>query len=179
MGQTIQSMRERHWGHRSEIRSGADGLGRHFFNHGENWNLKNEKIFEENVMQHFELTFIASVQPGQPLTQDNLDSLEGKFQKNLMCMDYGLWITMGGWIWGTKQKEGGTMGDSTMQTAVGSFCFFKYFSPVCNCIIYLIMFMVDFVWWRQLNVVESLREYKNLKVSFVSLFSSTNKQLNT
>ena len=88
VGQTIQSMRERHWGHRSEIMSGADGLGRHLLSHGENSNLKNEKIFKENVMQHFELTIIASVQSGQPRTQDNLDRLEGKFQKNLMCMDY-------------------------------------------------------------------------------------------
>ena len=88
VGQTIQSMRERHWGHRSEIRSGADGLGRHFLSHGENLNLKNEKIFEENVMQHFELTIIASVQPGQPWTQDNLDRLEGKFQKKSYV--YGL-----------------------------------------------------------------------------------------
>jgi hypothetical protein len=43
-------MRERHWGHRSEIRSGADGLGRLFLSHRDNLNLKNEKIFEENVM---------------------------------------------------------------------------------------------------------------------------------
>ena len=81
-------MRERHWGHRSEIRSGADGLGKHFLCHGVNLNLKNEKIFEESVMRHFDLTVIASVQPGQPWTQVNLDRLEGKFQKNLMSMDY-------------------------------------------------------------------------------------------
>ena len=88
VGQTTQSMRERHWGHRSEIRSGADGLGKHFLGHGVNLNLKNEKIFEESVMRHFDLTVIASVQPGQPWTQVNLDRLEGKFQKNLMSMDY-------------------------------------------------------------------------------------------
>ena len=48
----------------------------------------NDKIIKENVMRHFELTVIANIQPGQPWTQDNLDRLEGKFQKNLMSMDY-------------------------------------------------------------------------------------------
>ena len=80
-------MKERHWGHRSAFRSVAYGLGKHFLGHEINLNLKNEKIFEEIVMRHFELTVIAGVQPGQPWTQDNLDRLEGKFQKNLMSMD--------------------------------------------------------------------------------------------
>ena len=65
-------MRERHYGHRSEIRSGADGLGKHFLEHGANLNLKND---------------VQPGQPGQPWTQDNLDRLEGKLQKYLM---YGL-----------------------------------------------------------------------------------------
>ena len=30
IGQTTQSMKKRHLGHRAEIRSGADGLGKHF-----------------------------------------------------------------------------------------------------------------------------------------------------
>ena len=88
IGQTTQTMRRRHLGHRSEIRSGADGLGKHFLSHGQNLNLKNERIFEENVMKYFELTIIASVEPGQPWSQQNLDRLEAKFQKNLMCMEY-------------------------------------------------------------------------------------------
>ena len=79
----------RHLGHRTEIRSGADGLGRHFLdNHGQGLNLKNEDIFEQNVMQHFTLTIIASVEPGKPWTQTRLDQLEGKFQKK--PYDYGL-----------------------------------------------------------------------------------------
>ena len=63
-------------------------LGKHFLSHGQNLDLKNERIFEENVMKYFELTIIASVEPGQPWSQQNLDRLEAKFQKNLMCMDY-------------------------------------------------------------------------------------------
>ena len=48
----------------------------------------NENIFEDTIMQHFTLTIIASVEPGKPWTQTRLDELEGKFQKNLMTMDY-------------------------------------------------------------------------------------------
>ena len=59
-------MRARHLGHRSEIRTGA----------------------EENIMKHFQLTIIASVEPDQPWTNKKLDELEGRFQKNLMTMDY-------------------------------------------------------------------------------------------
>jgi hypothetical protein len=66
-------MRETHW---SETRSGADGLGKHFLGHGVNLNLKNEKIFEESVMRHFELTVIASVQPGQSWTQVNTEYIQ-------------------------------------------------------------------------------------------------------
>ena len=60
-------MRKRHLGHRAEIRAGADK------------NLKNENVFEFEVMKHFNLTIIAL---------RRLDQLEGDFQKRLMCMDY-------------------------------------------------------------------------------------------
>ena len=88
VGQTTKTMRQRHLGHRSEIRSGADGLGRHFKNHGAGLDLKNEKVFEDNIMQYFDLTIIGSVEPGKNYTQKNLDRLEGMLQKKLMCMDY-------------------------------------------------------------------------------------------
>ena len=47
--------------------------------------LHNNIKRRDNVMQHCELTVIASVQPGQPWTQDRL---EGKLPNNLMSMDY-------------------------------------------------------------------------------------------
>ena len=34
VGQSTRTMRQRHLGHRSEIRQGSDGLGVHFRNHG-------------------------------------------------------------------------------------------------------------------------------------------------
>ena len=67
VGQTTNTMRRRHLGHRSEIRSGADGVGRHFLeNHGQGLNLREENTFEEMVMKHFKLTIIGSVQPNMP-----------------------------------------------------------------------------------------------------------------
>ena len=50
IGQTTQNMKQRHIGHRSEIRRGYDAVGRHFKQHGESLDLKNDKIFEEHVM---------------------------------------------------------------------------------------------------------------------------------
>ena len=85
IGQSVRTMRARHLGHRSEIRSGADGLGRHFLeHHGQGLDLKKESIFEEKIMQYLTLTIIASVEPGQPWTQTRLDELEGKLQKQLI-----------------------------------------------------------------------------------------------
>ena len=65
MGQSTRTMRARHLGHRSKIRSGAYGLNRNCLEkHGQGFNLKDEKLFEENVMKHFILSIIASVEPG-------------------------------------------------------------------------------------------------------------------
>ena len=55
---------------------------------GQGLNLKDDTIFEENTMKHFDLTIIARVESGQPRTQKKLDDLEGRFQKNLITMNY-------------------------------------------------------------------------------------------
>ena len=69
-------------------------MGEHFLNtHGVAINLKDDKTFENNVMKHFKLTILASVEPGQPWSLTKLDQLEGDFQKKLMCMDYNaIWV---------------------------------------------------------------------------------------
>jgi hypothetical protein len=85
--QTTQFMRKRPLGHKAEILSGADGLGKHLLRHSQYSNLKDDKIFEE-IMKQFQLKIIASVEPGKPWTQENLDGLEAKLQKNVMAMDY-------------------------------------------------------------------------------------------
>ena len=87
VGQTTNKMRKRQIGHISEIRSGADGLGRNFQQHGAGLDLKREDSFEEYVMKHFELAVIASVEPGKTYSQQNLERLEGELQKKLMTMD--------------------------------------------------------------------------------------------
>ena len=77
-------------GHRGEIRSGADGLGKHFLEkHGQGFKLKNEEQFEENVMKPFSLTIIANVEQGKPWSKVKLGQLEGQFQKNLMTIMVG------------------------------------------------------------------------------------------
>ena len=89
IGQSTRSMRARHLGQRGEIRSGADGLGRHFLeNHGQGVNLKNENVFEENIMKHFTLAIIASEEPDKPWTEKRFDQLEGDFQKIFMTIGY-------------------------------------------------------------------------------------------
>ena len=45
-------------------------------------------MFEEKVMQHFELTIIASVEPNKPWTQSRLDNLERRVQKQLIANSY-------------------------------------------------------------------------------------------
>ena len=44
LGQTTQSMIKMHLVHRAEILSGADGLRKHLLSHGQNSNLKDDKI---------------------------------------------------------------------------------------------------------------------------------------
>ena len=51
----------RHIGHQSEIRTGNEGLGRHFLEkHGQVINLKNKNLFVETDMKHFKLSIGAS-----------------------------------------------------------------------------------------------------------------------
>ena len=40
-------------------------------------------------MKHFKLMIVASVEPAKPWTQNRLDELEDRLQKNLRTMDYG------------------------------------------------------------------------------------------
>ena len=69
-----KTMRKRHLGHGGEIRREADGEGRHFLdNHGQGLNLKDDKTFKKEIMQHFKLTNISSIQPNMPWTQSALD----------------------------------------------------------------------------------------------------------
>ena len=84
-------MVERHYGHRSEVRTGADGLGRHYLDvHGAGLDLSGKPGLAI-CLENFHLQIIASVRP--PTTpeeidacQDRLDGLEADMQHRLRCM---------------------------------------------------------------------------------------------
>ena len=77
-------MREKHYGHRSE-----EGLGAHFFQHAQELNVDLHTHLDD-IMKHFSLTVIASVEPNMPWSRDRLDTLESDMMERLMTMDsYG------------------------------------------------------------------------------------------
>ena len=92
VGQTRQEMRQRHYGHRSDIKNGIAGLGSHFKEvHGNGLDLKDKQNLEE-CMKSFTLVIVASVRPPatpeeQDACQARLDRLEGDLQHRLRCLD--------------------------------------------------------------------------------------------
>ena len=82
-------MRERHYGHRSEVKRNEEGLGALFFQHAQDLHVDvNNNL--DNIMQYFNLTVIASVEPNMPWSRDRLDTLESDMMERLMTMDaYG------------------------------------------------------------------------------------------
>ena len=92
VGQTTQELRKRHYGHRSDVRNGTAGLGKHFKEcHGQGKDLKvNENL--DICMESFSLVVVASVRPPatleeQPACQARLDRLEADLQHRLRCMN--------------------------------------------------------------------------------------------
>ena len=84
-------MRKRHYGHRSDVRSGTAGLGSHFHEkHGVNLDLQIKEDLK-TCMEGFSLVIVASVKPPAtpeeaPACQARLDRLEGDLQHRLRCM---------------------------------------------------------------------------------------------
>ena len=88
-GQTTKTMRQRHYGHRSEVKRKEDGVGAHFFHHAEELGINLDTKMED-IMQHFNLTIIASVEPDMPWSRDRLDTLESDMMERMMTMEsYG------------------------------------------------------------------------------------------
>ena len=88
-GQTTKTMRARHYGHRSEVKRKEDGVGAHFHQHAEDLGINLNTDMEE-IMKHFNLTIIASVEPGMPWSAARLDSLESDMMERMMTMEnYG------------------------------------------------------------------------------------------
>ena len=93
-GQTNQTMRKRNLGHRAEIRSGADRLGKHFLRHGLNLDLKTEDISQENVMKYFELTIITVLSQVNPGLRKVWIGWRPNSKKYLMIMEYNKDLNM-------------------------------------------------------------------------------------
>jgi hypothetical protein len=88
-GQTTKTMRERHYGHRSEVKRKEDGVGAHFFHHAEELGINLDTNMED-IMQYFNITIIASVEPDMPWSRDRLDALEADMMERMMTMEnYG------------------------------------------------------------------------------------------
>ena len=91
IGQTKQTMVARHYGHRTEVKEGLDGLGRHFKEvHGQGLDLyKKEDL--ATCLESFQLKVIASVRPPSTPEEElachtRLDRLEADMQHRLRCM---------------------------------------------------------------------------------------------
>ena len=84
-------MAARHYGHRREVKTGADGLGQHFLLvHGVGLDL-NKKDDLATCLKNFSLQIMGSVRPPataeeEPACQQRLDRLEADLQKRLRCM---------------------------------------------------------------------------------------------
>ena len=81
----------RHYGHRSEVKLGVDGLGRHFKEvHGFGKDLtKKEEL--SACLESFHLQVIGSVRPPatpeeEPACLSRLDRLEADMQHRMKCM---------------------------------------------------------------------------------------------
>ena len=88
-GQTTKTMRARHYGHRSEVKRREDGMGAHFHQHAQDLGI-NMDTHMEDIMKHFNLTIIASVEPDMPWSGARLDNLESDMMERMMTMEnYG------------------------------------------------------------------------------------------
>ena len=88
-GQTYRTIRERYYGHRNEVKRCEEGLGAHFNRHAQELSIDVQKNLDD-IMQYFNLTVIASVEPDMPWSRSRLDKLESDMMERLMTMEsYG------------------------------------------------------------------------------------------
>ena len=58
----------------------------HFYQHAQHLNIDVNKNIDQ-IMKHFSLTIIASVEPDMPWSRDRLDKLESGLMERLMTME--------------------------------------------------------------------------------------------
>ena len=89
VGQSVQTMAQRHYGHRSEIKRGEAGLGRHFHDHAVDLGIDlNHANGVDRITEMLDLVIIGSVEEGKRDSLVRLDRLEEDFQHRLMTMDW-------------------------------------------------------------------------------------------
>ena len=86
IGQTTRTMQKRHYGHRAEVKTAADGLGHHFHQHALMLGLDLNTDMD-TIMQNCSLTIVASVEPDQPWSRSRLDNLEADLQDRVMTFE--------------------------------------------------------------------------------------------
>ena len=79
-------MQKRHYGHRAEVKTAADGLGHHFHQHALMLGLDLNTDMD-TIMQNCSLTIVASVEPDQPWSRSRLDNLEADLQDRVMTFE--------------------------------------------------------------------------------------------
>ena len=79
-------MQKRHYGHRSEVKTAADGLGEHFHQHAEELGL-NVNTDMDRIMENCSIVIVASVEPNQPWSKTRLDALEADLEDRVMTLD--------------------------------------------------------------------------------------------
>ena len=79
-------MQKRHYGHRAEVKTAADGLGEHFNQHAAELGLDVNTDLD-TVMTNCSIVIVASVEPDQPWSQKRLDALEADLEDRVMTLD--------------------------------------------------------------------------------------------
>ena len=79
-------MQKRHYGHRAEVKSAADGLGDHFHQHALEMGLDVNKDIDI-IMQSCSIAIVASVEPDQPWSRKRLDQLDSDLEDRAMLLE--------------------------------------------------------------------------------------------
>ena len=79
-------MQKRHYGHRAEVKTAADGLGEHFHQHAAELGL-DVKTEIDTIMEYCSIVIVASVEPDQPWSQARLNALEADLEDRVMTLN--------------------------------------------------------------------------------------------
>ena len=85
-GQTTNTAQKHHYGHRSEIKRGEEGMWAHFKQHAISMGIDlNTDI--DKIMKYCQPTIVGGVEPNSPGSRSRLDRLEADIQNRLITME--------------------------------------------------------------------------------------------